>query len=172
MHALIVEPETVHAMSIAELIELGESTTIEFKSTLQWDVVQGKQATYLRHSVMKTIAAFLNSSGGTLVIGVEDDGNVYGLGKDLKLTKNSLDGFQQLLASLFNKQIGPHYFPYIHIRFEEVVGEQVCVVEVDKAPEPAFLNSSKGKEFYARIASTSHALDPEETVKYISMNWD
>jgi hypothetical protein len=172
MHALIEEPEPVHTMPITELIQLGESTTVEFKSTLQWDVVQKKQATYLRHSVMKTIGAFLNSSGGTLVIGVEDDGNVYGLERDLKLTKNSLDDFQQLLASLLKTQIGPQYVPYVQLRFESIDGKQVCVVEVDKAPEPAFLKTSKGIEFYVRIASTSHALDPEETVKYISMNWD
>ena len=58
MHALIEEPEIVHEKPIIELISLGESATLEFKSSLQWDVVQKKQNPNLRHEVLKTIGAF------------------------------------------------------------------------------------------------------------------
>ena len=51
-------------------------------------------------------------------------------------------------------------------------GNQICVVDVKKAPEPAYLNNKKGKEFYIRVGNTSRSLDPEETVNFINMNWD
>ncbi len=66
MDSLIAEPVVVYERSIAELASLGESATLEFKSSLQWDVVQNAVNKELRNSSLKTIAAFLNSSGGTL----------------------------------------------------------------------------------------------------------
>jgi hypothetical protein len=171
MKALISEPQVVHKRSVNELIALGESTTLEFKSTLQWDVVENHINKDLRYSVLKTIAAFLNSQGGTLIIGVEDNGEIYGLKNDLKTVDNSLDRYEQLLASLISENIGPHYGTFIKVRFESVKAESVCVIDVDKASEPSFLKSKSGKEFYVRVANTSRALDAAEVVQYIQMNW-
>jgi hypothetical protein len=83
MDSLISEPEETHHRPISELIRLGESAVLEFKSTLQWDVRQAQANHNLRISVLRTVAAFMNSQGGTLVIGVDDDGTVLGLDRDL-----------------------------------------------------------------------------------------
>jgi len=172
MHALVSEPVIVHKRPLAELVSLGESATLEFKSTFHWDVVQGKQNPALRHEVLKTIAAFLNSGGGTLVIGVEDDGKVFGLEHDLKSVKGkNADGFQQLLSSAISDQLGAGYAPYIKIRFEPLDGHSVCVIDVERCSEPAYLKGSLGQEFWARMASTSRRLDAEETVRYVQANW-
>jgi hypothetical protein len=172
MDSLIKEPVIVHEKPITELIQLGESATLEFKSTLQWDIVQNGHNKNLRKQVLKTIDAFLNSSGGTLVIGVEDDGNVIGLEKDLGLLENSIDKFSTLLTSLISESIGPEFSPLIKIRFEEINSQQVCVVDVSQAPVPAFLSLDKGPEFYTRFGPTSRTLDMVETVNYISMRWN
>lgn len=172
MAALITEPEVVHERPISELVALGESATLEFKSTLQWDVVQEKVNKHLRHSVLKTIAAFLNSAGGTLVIGVEDNGHVYGLENDIKTTGNSLDRFEQLLTSLISDRIGVELGHFIDIRHETIDDETVCVVDVDRSLEPAFLEGRRGREFYIRVGNTTRLLDAEETVDYVQMNWE
>lgn len=171
LNALIGEPEILHQHSVQELIQLGESATLEFKSTFQWDMIQGKKNEELRLATLKTIAAFLNSGGGTLVIGVEDTGSVCGIGSDLELCHGTRDGFQQLLASLIAHHIGPAYSPVIQIRFEHIGDMEVCVIDVDHAQEPVFLKTSKGSEFFIRLASTSRNLDAEETHTYISLNW-
>ena len=85
MEAFISEPEITQERPISELIVLGDSVTLEFKSTLQWDVIHDQMNNNLRHSSLKTISAFLNTEGGTLIIGVEDDGTIFGLDNDLKL---------------------------------------------------------------------------------------
>lgn len=173
MRALIKEPSVVRERSISDLISLGESATLEFKSTMQWDVVQNRVNKDLRLSVLKTITAFLNSAGGTLIIGVEDDGNVYGLDNDISTTNNSRDRFLQLLSSLVVDRVGAEYGPFVKSRLETVEGKIVCVVNVDKAPIPAFMTGLQGsREFYVRAGNTSRALDPEETVRYIEMNWE
>ena len=53
---------------IVELIAQGESDRLEFKSTLQWDVRQNQENKKLQYNSLKTIAAFLNTEGGVLII--------------------------------------------------------------------------------------------------------
>jgi hypothetical protein len=172
MDGLITVPEIVHELPIVELIRLGESATLEFKSTLQWDVIQGKQNTGLRKQVLKTVAAFLNSAGGTLVIGVEDDGNVYGLENDLVLVNKSPDKFANLVTSLLTEEIGGEFASFIRLRLEQLNGQQICVVDVTAAKEPVYIKGERGSEFYIRFGPTSRMLDTEEAVNYISMHWE
>jgi len=173
MESLITGPEIVHKRPGIELIKLGESATLEFKSTLQWDVIRKQVNKNLRFSVLKTITAFLNSGGGTLIIGVEDNGAVFGLERDLKTVKGqSLDGFAQLLNNLIGTRIGVEFAHFIKIRFEHIDGRSVCIVDVDKAPEPVFMDGPQGKVFFIRHGNTTRALDPEEMYHYIQMNWE
>jgi len=56
-----------------ELIKRGESKTLEFKSTLRWNLAEDKQDDkIITHAALKTIAAFLNTEGGDLLIGVAE----------------------------------------------------------------------------------------------------
>ena len=171
MDSLIKEREPVKERPLAELIQLGESLSLEFKSTLQWDVVEGRVNKALRHSVLKTIAAFLNTEGGVLVVGVEDNGNVCGIELDLNALGASTDRFGQLMSQLIADRIGPQYGHLSKVRYEVLHGKTVCIVEVDKSPEPAYLSGDKGQQFYIRVGNTSRALEPEQTVRHIQMNW-
>jgi len=172
LSALTAEPQIVHKRPLSELVALGESATLEFKSTFQWDVVQGQLNKELRLQTLKTIVAFLNSGGGTLVVGVEDNGAIFGIEQDLGGVHNkNLDGFQQLLASQISELIGAGFWPYIKIRFEQLDGHQVCVVDVEKSSEPAYLKGKTGQEFYVRLASTSKKLDAQDAIQYVQSNW-
>ena len=169
--SLISKPINVIGKSIEEIIKLGESTTLEFKSTLQWDLIRSEQNKALRKSVLKTVSAFLNTDGGMLLIGVEDTGSVCGLSCDLKLTENSSDKFLNLLNSLIVDKIGPEFAGLIKIRLEEINNSLICIVDVDRSLMPAYLLIDNSNEFFVRMGNTSRSLDPEETVKYISQNW-
>jgi len=171
MNSLVTEPEKYVERSADDLRTLGESATLEFKSTLRWDVVQQCVNKDLQFSVLKTIVAFLNSGGGTLIIGVEDNGSVFGLDNDLRtLKKNTLDVFQQTLVNLIVKNIGVEFSSSAKIRFETVENSNVCIVDVDPAVKPAYLKTGKGTQFYIRAGNTSRSLDPEETMSYIQSN--
>lgn len=167
MSALISEPEEVHHRPIADLVQLGESSVLEFKSTLQWDVMQNKQNKELCKQCTKTIAAFMNTEGGTLVIGVEDDGKIFGLEQDLKLVGGSRDRFEQQLSSLIADQIGLQLNHYWRTRFEVSEGKQVCVVEVDPVHDGVFLRAGHRSEFFIRVGNTTRSLDPEQTKDYL-----
>lgn len=172
MQALIAEPEIVRDRTVKELIKLGESATLEFKSTFQWDMVRSQVNKELRQSVLKTIVAFLNTAGGTLVIGVEDDGNPVGLEPDLKTMKGSIDEFGKLLSSQISEYLGARFGPFIETSFPDLNGMKLCVVNVDRSMEPAFLRGPRGMEFYIRMGPTSRLLDAEETLRYTQNNWE
>lgn len=145
-----------------------ESDRVEFKSTLQWDVRQEKENPALQLSVLKTIAAFLNTEGGTLLIGVEDDGKIFGMAKDLECLKNgSLDKFERHLIQLIESRIGKRFLPYIKIRFAQIQNKDVCGVYIRKSDRLALLNSEKGLEFYIRTGNSSRTLKVPEIYDYL-----
>lgn len=155
-------------MTIEALIAQGESETLEFKSSLQWNVRQGQQNNDLRLAVLKSIAAFLNSQGGTLLIGVQDDGQIVGLSPDLRLVGDSRDRFAQLMDNLIAEYIGAQHTPLIRRRFVEVGDKLVYAVEVRPAPEPVYFRDGA---FYVRMQTTTRQLNPEETVGYVQKRW-
>ena len=167
LEGLTREDEQVGIRPLSDLIAMGEGVNLEFKSTLQWDVVRGEQNRGLRDSVLKTLVAFMNSEGGTLLIGVEDGGQVFGLEQDLSLVRGSHDGFLQLLNSIVADRIGIQYSPYVHTNIESIDGNTICVVNISRSTDPAFLSGQRGREFYARIGNTTRALDPEQTIAYL-----
>jgi hypothetical protein len=172
MKCLVAEPEERRTRSVGEWITLGESTTLEFKSTLRWDVIQNKVNKDLQFSTLKTMAAFLNSDGGTLIIGVDDNQNICGLERDLQtLSKPTTDVFEQTLINLLIEHIGAEFGQVVRPRFENIQGKLVCAIEVNPAGGPAYLSSPRGKEFYIRAGNTSRSLDPEAAVAYINMHW-
>ena len=79
---------------------------------------------------MKTIAALLNSDGGTLLIGVADDGSIKGLDSDLKFFKNGLDGFELKLHDLITDQIKPSPVEKIDICFPILDEKNICRIDV------------------------------------------
>ena len=88
------------AEGVIELLRVGESQTVEFKSTARWNLHARKPDKKMEHVITKTVCGFLNAQGGKLLIGVDDDGNVVGLDSDLQtLRKGNKDGYELFLRS-------------------------------------------------------------------------
>ncbi len=144
---------------IPELIALGESDRLEFKTTLQWDIRENHPNKSLQQSSLKTIVAFLNTNGGTLLIGVEDNGNLYGLEQDLKCFKNpSIDQFERHLMQLIESNIGKRFLPLIKVRFAKLEDKDICGVYVRQSDKKAFLKSEKGIDLYVRTGNATKSL--------------
>ena len=169
LESLVSEEEHVGTRPLTELIGMGEGPSLEFKSTLQWDVVQNHQNKGLREASLKTVVAFMNSEGGTLLIGVEDSGAVFGLERDLSLLGGSADKFLQLTNSLVADRIGVEFSQYVAVRLDSVDGKPICVVDVSKSPGPAYVSGTRGSEFYVRLGNATRSLDPQETHDYLEL---
>ena len=75
-------PTVAALRTVEELIENDEDFAVEFKSTARWDLKESKPNKAMEDAVVKTIAGFLNSDGGTLLIGIGNDGETLGLDHD------------------------------------------------------------------------------------------
>ncbi|QKG78991.1 GmrSD restriction endonuclease domain-containing protein [Tenuifilum thalassicum] len=152
---------------IKEIILKGENENIEFKSTLRFDLRTGEINKKLEFVVAKTISAFLNSSGGKLLIGVDDDGNILGLNRDLKtLKKDNIDGFELHLRQIIKKYLGENLEKYVKIRFETIEDKTICLIEVYKHSKPVFIINDGKEEFYIRVGNASVPLSRKEQSEY------
>ena len=155
---------------ISELIKLPESDRLEYKSTFQWDVRRACENKDLRFSTLKTIAAFLNSEGGTLIIGVEDNGNIFGLEKDLSLLSNgNIDKLERTIIDSICQYIGSNFTQQIKIRFEKIDGKDVCAIDIKKSVKKAWLQKTNEKklEFYIRMSNRSEPLDIPDIYEHL-----
>ena len=172
LDSLIEELEPTLELSLDDLIRLGEGPTVEFKSSLRWDVVTRQVNKDLQRQTTKTIAAMLNSEGGVLLVGVADDGTAFGIESDIKtIGRRDLDGIGQLLASLISDSIGPEYGAFVGADYPTYRDSTVCRIRVEASPKPAFHQSTTGSEFFVRVGNTTRPLDPQAAHDYIGMHW-
>ena len=156
------------------IIKNGESKTVEFKSTLRWNIKQIKTDKIIEHSVMKTINAFLNCEGGMLFIGLDDDGNLLGLGSDFDSFSghNKKDEFQKHFDNLIKNGFGNSIHRAIKFTFEEIDGICLALVNIAKKyPEPTFLKHENDEKFYIRATASTHELKGRELANYIKEHW-
>jgi hypothetical protein len=158
--------------NMRNLIENGESTTLEFKSSTRWDYKQNNVNKILEKVIVKTVSGFLNAEGGKLLIGVDDDGNILGLTRDYNsLGKKDRDGYELFLRQLISNAIGKEYSPFIYVTFHELDEEDICLVSVDPCHEPVFVRNGKDETFYVRMGNSTQQLNTSEAVNYISTHW-
>ncbi len=153
-----------------ELIKRGESKTLEFKSTLRWSLKTGAMDDKgVTHAVLKTVAAFLNTEGGDLLIGVADDGSIVGTELD---DLESDDKFMRHLAQVVRNGLGDRAGTCVDPKTQIVDGKTVCVVSCQRSPEPVFLKW-KGMEtapegdFFVRSGPGTVKLPPDSAKEFI-----
>jgi hypothetical protein len=159
-----------------ELIEKGENQHVEFKSALRWDQHQQKVNPKLEDVIIKSIAAFSNGQGGTLLIGVRDNGEIGGLEGDFNsLKKNDSDYFEIHLRNLLKQHFGiPFITRNLRIDFPDIEGKEICAIRIDEGTEPAYITTTdkhgnKTERFYVRSGNSSQEIQSlREINEYIS----
>lgn len=157
---------------IRSLILKGESDSLEFKATMLFDTKLGTQTNKMQFIIAKTVSAFLNSSGGTLLIGVGDDGAILGLERDLNcLEEPTLDDFEIRLRQLIRKHLGETLESYIKVLFPAVEGVHVCLVKVLKCSKPTFVTFEGQELFFVRNGNSSIPKNRQEQSEYQKDHW-
>ena len=158
--------------NVLDLLSKDEHENLEFKSTFRWDTRQNMVNRNLEKSVMKTIAAFLNSQGGHLVIGIDDNKSVVGLAADYSsLNKKDADGFENHFTNIFHNMVGAEYRQFVKLNWSHVDGKECCVVSVAPSHKPAYLKENNAEEFYIRTGNGTTALKLSEANAYIDSRW-
>jgi hypothetical protein len=154
---------------VVSLLRQGESKTVEFKQTLSLDISDMQKKSYLEDMVIKTVAAFLNSDGGDLLVGVDDDAKITGLDFEIeKLHKSSRDEFLKYFKNRFKTRIGEQFYPRVSYGIVEVAGKAVFHVKCQPSDIEVFVD---GKDFYVRTNPATDKLDGPKLLEYVKQRF-
>ncbi len=173
--ALVRQQRTVHylekelAEDLPALIKGGEGEHLEFKSSVRWDFRQGKINKALEAVIAKTLVGFMNHRGGSLLIGVADDGEVVGLEHDYKTLKSKdRDGFELCITDIVTSRIGADMCSFIHCVFYEIEGKDVCRVIVESVIGPVYLKDGNTSRYFLRTGNGTRELDAREAMAHVT----
>jgi hypothetical protein len=155
--------------TIEQMVAQGEGVYAEFKSTLRVNLHTGQKDPRMEHAVLKTINGFLNSKeGGTLVIGVADNGQALGLANDGFENEDKMDLH---LCNLIKSQLGAPAMLNVIPKFEDYLGERILLVQCKPSKVPVYLKNGNEEEFYIRAGASSTRLTPSQMMDYIQQRF-
>lgn len=168
----------IEPVPIAEVIRFGESERVEFKSSARWNLHTKARDDRMEQIVAKTVAGFLNAEGGTLLIGVSDDGRVLGLADDFSTVKlPDPDRYELWLRDFLTTALGPNAatLPVVDFAPVEVDGVDtyLCRLSCPASPRPVFVRAGKGggPELWVRTGNSTRLLKLDEAIDYVMHRW-
>ena len=154
-------------------VYLPESETQEYKETWQFDVHQsnneGKSIKNqkLQLASIKTVAAFLNTNGGNLFIGVSDDNSIEGLDRDLEFFGGSLDKLHLSVSEIILNSLGADKKPYYTVKTAEVDGKHICHIKASPChSSKTWVNFGGTQYFFIRDGNGTKSLSGEDADSY------
>jgi hypothetical protein len=164
---------------VAELVLRGESDRLEFKSSARWNLHTAARDEKIEMVIAKAVAGFLNTDGGTLLIGVNDAGDVVGLINDFRVVKSpDPDRYELWLRDFLGGTLGQNAAALPRIDFTPVTVEDtdtfVCRVTCPASPRPVFVRPAKGagqSEMWVRTGNSTRQLKVDEAIDYVMLRW-
>jgi len=152
---------------------LNSHLSVEFKSTLRYDLRTKEVNKKLEYVIAKTLAAFMNSEGGHLFIGIDDNQNALSLKDDIEtLSNKSIDGFELQLIEVIKKYIGSEFSSHIKITFPTYDDTKICYVKIAKSSKPVFTKYEGSEDFFVRTGCSSQPLGREAQSAYEKEHWN
>lgn len=176
-----LEERAIRSDELIDYLKQEESAELEFKSSLRWDVKQGGVNKVLEKVIAKSVAGFLNSAkGGVLLVGIEDHAapeglkSVFGLQHDYTtLGKHAgRDEFELKLTEVIVKHLGASVMAFVTIAFHEFDSRDVCQVTVEASDHAVYCyEGNDNYVFYLRTGNSTKPLPLPEVAKYVATRW-
>ena len=150
---------------INKILNADESAYFERKTTFRYDLKENEPKNYIVDSSLKTLVAFLNTNGGTLIIGQSDDKKVIGIEAD-KFKNN--DAWSKYFKDKVKQNIGLTYLEnYITHDFHKYDNKTFVLVKCKKfiGSDPVYMNN---QDLYIRAGPTSEKLDVKEALMWMA----
>jgi len=168
-HRTVRSLEKELAVDLPFLIKSGESEHLEFKSSVRWDHQQDKPNRALESVIAKTIAGFMNHKGGSLLVGVNDDGDIVGLANDYQTLKHKgRDGFERCITDIVKTRLGGDLCALVHCMFYGIDEKDVCRIVVEHSSEPVYCVDGKVPRYFLRTGNGTRELDVREALAHVS----
>jgi CRP-like cAMP-binding protein len=161
---LILRIQSRSQISTRILIEHGENEQVEFKSTLRKNLKTNVKDPAIELATLKTIAAFLNSRGGTLLVGVQDNGGISGISPD---EFDNPDKYLLHFSHLLDGRLGTHVNQHIHYDLVRMGAEFILRVDCDPSARPVFVRDGNMEYFFVRNGPSTINYSLSQAVAYI-----
>lgn len=173
VNAFIAGPDEPSDGDVLAVIAGGETDTLEFKASARWDLREGKYNKAREHDVTKTIAAFQNTGGGCLFIGVQNDGTAFGIEQDIATltSRPDLDGYQQFLITAVANALGRPACGQLTVTFHPFDGKTVCRIVVQQSALPVYLKEGQDEKFFVRHGNMTQSLGLRDATLWIGKQW-
>jgi hypothetical protein len=166
---------TVRA-DVERLLKSDESARLEFKASLRVPIDPprptdkrnaGELERVLEREVIETLAAFLNTDGGTLIIGVTDDRKIVGIEVDYPRVKGTRDGWRLTFDHLVTHELGAEVMNCIDLQLEPWHDRTIAVIRCLPREEPTWI----GEELYVRYTASTQKLSTRHAVAWWRQRW-
>jgi hypothetical protein len=165
--ALLPSPDDA---AVGRLVAAKESDKVEFKEAAAYSRQSGKKQPELMSKIAREIAAFMNTAGGSIIVGVADRGGVTGIVDDMQHAdskKRNRDGYELFLRSSIVGKLGAIAASACKITFHLVQNHEVCRILAPAALAPVHLDG----QLIIRAGTTSRVLSAQEETAYIAQHW-
>lgn len=169
---------------VRELISDGENDKVEFKSSGRKNLHTGRKDPAIEWAIVKSIAAFMNTLGGTLLVGIDDAGQPVGIEEDYPFVmSNNRDGWEQWLTTLIAATLGKAAATSLRVRYCQLETRSVAHIQVSRATKPVFAQPTKAARpsghsvqggkmfFYVRMANGTQELVGNDLLTYTTDHW-
>ncbi|MDO9537253.1 MAG: DUF262 domain-containing protein [Thermoplasmata archaeon] len=156
--------ETYDVIDIASVIDEGDPNSVESRSTLRINLHTGEPDRRIETAVLKTLAGFMNTNGGTMIVGVSDDGASLGVDEDLFSDEESMIMY---LESLVRERMGLNVMTSIHAHFEDLNGVRILLIRCSRSRKPVFVKDGDKEHFFIRTGPSTTELSIEQAKDYI-----
>lgn len=161
---------------VIAVAEAGESKIVEFKSTALKNLRTGERDPQMEWAIVKTLAGFMNGNGGSLLIGVADDGTFLGIEPDFPLLgkKPNSDGWELWLTDRVSSSLGRVAAADLRTAICLVEGHTIARIDAGPAPAPVFATTIKGDKrqvFFVRVNNSTQELSGQEAHDYQRRRW-
>jgi hypothetical protein len=158
---------------LIDLIAQGEGKYLEFKSSFLWDYQRGNANKQLHIPVLKNLTAYMNTHGGMVLVGVDDNGRILGLEPDWQqMKKPDADSWENTFNTAFSQMIGAEFRQYVDVHFQTIDNQTVAILVARPAASPVFLTVNGKEEFYIKTGNATQPLSIRQANSYIQTHFE
>lgn len=158
-----------HVEKIKNIISKGEGPKLEFKSSIRTNLHTNSIDKNIENSILKTIVAYLNTEGGTLIVGVSDKGEIVGLEKDAFVSDDKL---KLHFNNMVKNSIGTQFMHFVQYDVFELEDKKIFKVECTPSNKSVFLKDNGQEDFYMRNGPSTIKLNGNSLIDYINNRFD
>ncbi len=163
------ENELGFTQYVADMINVGENKRTELKASWSYNLKTKAKDKSISEKIIETISALMNTEGGHIIIGVQDNHEISGLEQsdylihDNKNEAQRIDTIKKEIDNLFKSKVGAQYSGYFTVKIEKYLQKTLLVIEVMKSTKAIYY----ADDFYIRLESGNSKLNSRQLLEYM-----